>query len=69
VVSRNRVASLNNGMTIIIALLLAAEHHRNAEIVIATLIEHSSIREKGSLRGKTGLSQIISLFRENSHSI
>ncbi|MFW2440447.1 MAG: hypothetical protein ACN4GR_13885 [Arenicellales bacterium] len=40
VVSRNCVQVLDKGMAISFTLRLAAEHHRNAEPVMITLMEH-----------------------------
>jgi len=40
VVSRRCVPVLDKGIAIAVALRLAAKHHRDAESVIITLIEH-----------------------------
>ena len=45
-VSRSCVPVLDKGMAIAFALRLAAKHHRDAESVIITLIEHWSKKIK-----------------------
>ena len=42
-VSRSFVPVLDKGMAIAFALRLAAKHHRDAEFVIITLIEHQPV--------------------------